>query len=198
MNEVETGTTGSEETAFTSKVLSTTGDLVAVGAVVAGTVYLLYETFQMSPPMLEGYPGDSFFPQLTIALILLCGIPLLITRYGDHVKGRGKLEVEKDETFNIDIPGFLVVAAIMLSFPFLLPILGFEMVTFVILTILFTTRFNEFVTAETVTMDIFRRALIRAATMAMITMCTLYFIFVILLNVSMPVMFFPKYINFGS
>jgi hypothetical protein len=197
MNEVETGTSGSEETAVTSKVLSTTGDLVAVGAVVVATFYLLYETFRMSPPMLPGYPGDSFFPQLTIGLILLCGIPLLITRYGDHVKGRGELEGEKDETFNIDIRGFLVVAAIMLAFPFLLPLLGFEIVTFTILTILFVTRFNEVVTAETMTMEIFRRALIKAASMAMITMCSLYFIFVILLNVSMPVMFFPKYIDFG-
>ena len=133
-------------------------------------------------------------PQLTIGLILLCGIPLLITRYGDHVKGRGELEGEKDETFNIDIRGFLVVAAIMLAFPFLLPLLGFEIVTFTILTILFVTRFNE---VETMTMEIFRRALIKAASMAMITMCSLYFIFVILLNVSMPVMFFPKYIDFG-
>lgn len=198
MNKLEPGTTGSEETAVTSKVLSTTGDLIAVGSVVAGTLYLLYETFNMSPPMLPGYPGDSFFPQLTIGLILLCGIPLLITRYVDHTKGRGELEGEADKTFNIDIPGFLVVAAIMMSFPFLLPILGFEIVTFTILTILFTTRFNEVVTAETLTMAIFLRALKRAAAMAMITTCSLYFIFVILLNVSMPVMFFPKYINFGS
>ena len=197
MSEAETGTTGSEETTVTRKVLLTTGDLVAIGATVTATLYLLYETFGMSPPILPGYPGDAFFPQLTMGIILICGIPLLITRYRDHVKGRGEIEGESDETFNIDIPGFIVVAAISLSFPFLLPILGFEIVTFTILTVLFVTRFYEVVSAETLTLDIFRRALIKAAAMAMITMCSLYFIFVILLNVSMPVMFFPKYINFG-
>jgi hypothetical protein len=198
MNEVDTGTTGSEETAVTRKVLLTTGDLVAVGTVVVATLYLLYETFGMSPPILPGYPGDAFFPQLTMGIILICGIPLLINRYRDHVNGHSKIEGEADETFNIDIRGFMIVAAISLSFPFLLPVLGFEIVTFTILTVLFVTRFYEVVSAETLTLNIFRRALIKAAIMAMITMCSLYFIFVILLNVSMPVMFFPKYINFGS
>ncbi|MBT3764762.1 MAG: hypothetical protein HOB79_09115 [Rhodospirillaceae bacterium] len=186
-----------EETAVTSKVLLTTGDLFAVGAVLAGTLYLLYETFSMSPPMLPGYPGDSFFPRLSIVLILMCGVPLIFTRYRDHVMGRGELEGEKDETFSIDIRGFLIVTAVALSFPFLLPIFGFEIVTFSILTLWFATRFNEYVTAETMTTDIVVKVLVRAAVMALVTMCLLYFIFVIMLNVSMPVMFFPKYIDFG-
>ena len=198
MSEVEIGSPGSEETEVTKKVLLTTGDLVAIGAVVIATLYLLYETFNMSPPILPGYPGDAFFPQLTMGIILLCGIPLLVTRWCDHVKERSEIEGEIGETFNIDFPGFLIVAAISLSFPFLLPVMGFEIVTFAILTILFVTRFHEFVTAEKITMKIFKKSLIKAASMAMITMCSLYFIFVILLNVSMPVMFFPKYINFGS
>lgn len=196
MHEEETALT-SEETAVTSKVLLTTGDLTAVGTVVVGVSYLLYETFKMPPPMLPGYPGDSFFPQLTIGLILFCGILLLIYRYRDHVQGRGEVEGEKDETFNIDVIGFFVVTALLLLFPFLLPVLGFEIVTFSLLTILFVTRFNDFVTAETLNKGIVRRVLTKAVVMAFTTMCCLYFIFVILLNVSMPVVFFPKYINFG-
>lgn len=186
-----------DDTPAIRKIRLTIGDLTAVGIIVAGMLFLLYETFQMTPPVLEGYPGDSFFPRLIIIVILLFGALILINRTRDHIKGRDKSGGDEvSETYSFDLRGFLIIGAISLSFPVLLPFLGFEIVTFVILTILYATRFEEYITAEVVTKTIVRRVVVKASIIAFITMIILYFIFVAVLGVGIPVNFFPKYISF--
>ena len=53
--------------------------VVVVTAVILGWfVFMLYETTNMTPPILPGYPGDSFFPRLVLIFGLICAATILI------------------------------------------------------------------------------------------------------------------------
>ena len=176
------------------QVLVSTGDLIAVGGVLAVAFALFVRTFSFAPPMLPGYPGDDLFPRLILGLVILCGVPLFARRLIEKLARRGAAGDE--ETFDIDAGGFAITAAIVFAFPFLLPYIGFEIATVAFLTILFTTRLHGPVTAEVVTPAIIRAALLKSLAVSTVTMLVLYAVFVILLKVSMPVLFLPKYIQF--
>lgn len=176
----------------TRQVLIGTGDLIAVGGVLAVAFALFVRTFSFAPPMLPGYPGDDLFPRLILGLVILCGVPLFARRLIEKRRGA----VGDDETFDIDVGGFLITVAIVFAFPFLLPYVGFEITTVAFLTVLFTTRLHGPVAAEVVTPAILGAALLKSAFISFVTMLALYFVFVILLSVSMPVVFLPKFIQF--
>ena len=185
-----------ENSGKTRHVLVGTGDLIAVGGVLALAFTLMARTFSFAPPMLPGYPGDDLFPRLILGLIILCGVPLFARRLIEkRAKARGGAAGD-DETFEIDVGGFLLTAAIVFAFPFLLPYIGFEITTVAFLTVLFTTRLHGPVSAEVVTPAIIGAALLKSAAISFATMLALYSVFVILLGVSMPVMFLPKFIQF--
>lgn len=183
-----------EESVKTQQILVSTGDLIAVGGVLALAFTLFLHTFSFAPPMLPGYPGDDLFPRLILGLVVLCGIPLFARRLIERRARRGA--AGDDETFDIDVSGFLMTAAIVFAFPFLLPYIGFEISTVAFLTILFTTRLHGPVSAEVVTPAIIGAALLKSAAISVVAMLALYSVFVILLKVSMPVMFLPKFIQF--
>ncbi len=178
------------------QILVSTGDLIAVGGVLVFAFALAVRTFSFAPPMLPGYPGDDLFPRLILGLIILCGVPLFARRLSERRAQARRGRTSDDETFDIDVGGFLIPAAIVFAFPFLLPYIGFEITTVAFLTILFTTRLHGPVTAEIVTPAIIRAALLKSLVISVVTMLVLYSVFVILLRVSMPVMFLPKYIQF--
>ncbi len=181
-----------ERTGKTRQILVSTGDLIAVGGVLAVAFALAVRTFSFAPPMLPGYPGDDLFPRLILGLIILCGVPMFVRRLIEKQRG----VAGDDETFDIDVGGFLLTAAIVFAFPFLLPYIGFEIATVAFLTVLFTTRLHGPVTAEVLTPAIIRAALLKSLIISVVAMLVLYSVFVILLKVSMPVMFLPKYIQF--
>ncbi len=185
-----------EESGRTGQILASTGDLIAVGGVLALSLVLFVHTFSFAPPMLPGYPGDDLFPRLILGLIILCGAPLFARRLRERRAQARRGRTSDDETFDIDVGGFLITAAIVFSFPFLLPVIGFEITTVAFLTVLFATRLHGPVTAEIVTPAIIRAALLKSLVISVVTMLVLYSVFVILLKVSMPVMFLPKYIQF--
>lgn len=185
-----------EKSAGTRQVLVSTGDLIAVGGVLALSFVLLLRTFYFAPPMLPGYPGDDLFPRLILGLIILCGVPLFARRLSERRAQARRGRTGDDETFDIDVGGFLLTAAIVFAFPFLLPHAGFEISTVAFLTVLFTTRLHGPVTAEVVTPAIIGAALLKSLVISIVAMLVLYSVFVILLKVSMPVMFLPKYIQF--
>ncbi len=186
--------TDREDSAKTRQILVSTGDLIAVGGVLAFAFALFLHTFSFAPPMLPGYPGDDLFPRLILGLVILCGVPLFARRLVERRARRGA--AGDGETFDIDVGGFLITAAIVFAFPFLLPYIGFEISTVAFLTILFTTRLHGPVSAEVVTPAIIGAALLKSAAISVVAMLALYAVFVILLKVSMPVMFLPKFIQF--
>jgi len=179
-----------------NQILKTTGDVVTIGLILAAAGYLLWRTVSFPPSMLPGYPGDALFPRLIIALIFLCGVPLFIRRLVDMVRGEDLQAGNGGRTFDVDVRGFIIVAAIALAFPILLPIFGFEITTFVILMVLFTPRFEAMVKAEKFDVRVVKGALTKAALFSSVTMVVLYVIFVLLLRVHMPLLFFPKYVQF--
>ena len=46
--------------------------LIATALVLAWLAFMAYETTNMMPPILEGYPGDSFFPRIAIIFPIIC------------------------------------------------------------------------------------------------------------------------------
>lgn len=184
--------TDEKESTGTRRILVSTGDLIAVGGVLAVAFLLLARTFSFAPPMLPGYPGDDLFPRLILGLVILCGVPLFVRRLREKLRGA----TGDEETFDIDAGGFAITAAIVFAFPFLLPHIGFEITTVAFLTVLFTTRLHGPATAKVVTPAIIRAALLKSLAISTVTMLVLYSVFVILLKVSMPVLFLPKYIQF--
>lgn len=177
--------------------LASKSDVIAVGVIILVTLFLLYETFNMSPPILPGYPGDSFFPRLIITCILICAIPLFIARLRDFMRERISKVEDETEKIDFDILALIAILGLSLAYPLLLPLIGFEIATFFLLTILFLSRFEDFVKADSLTAALLTRSMLKATILSFTTMCLLYFVFVILLSVSMPVAIFPKYIELG-
>ena len=52
--------------------------LIATALVLAWLAFMAYETTNMMPPILEGYPGDSFFPRIAIIFAVFCALIVLM------------------------------------------------------------------------------------------------------------------------
>ena len=52
--------------------------VVASVMILGWFLFMLYETTNMTPPLLPGYPGDSFFPRLVLVFGLICAATILI------------------------------------------------------------------------------------------------------------------------
>lgn len=157
------------------------GVVFAVAALImAGLAALFYETFNMPPPLLEGYPGDSFFPRLVLGFTSIWGAIVLLR--GFVTSGGGGAD-ERDR-FQVHIGEFAFIIILVVAYALLMEPLGFEIATFAFLFILLVPRLRS------------RSAgwiAIAVATSALSTLI-LWATFGLALKVQLPLMFLPLFI----
>lgn len=159
-------------------------DLGVIALIVACTLYLLWRTRSFAPSLLPGYPGDAFFPRIVLIFILICAAVIIL----QALKGsRGKLPAKAPrEDIEIDVRGLTVALAFVVGYLVVFSMIGFEIATFLFLLGLLRVRVKA----------TGMRAWIIASVVSALAVLVLYFCFVLLLGVEMPLLFLPEYVNF--
>lgn len=159
------------------KVRSFTAELVTALLLLAAIAALFAHTFSFAPSPVRGYAGAGFFPRLALigsGLFTLAWIGLLLT-------GR-KENSDSDEAaeFDFELKDYVISIVAVLAYVFALDIVGFEISTFLLLALLLLPRIGP----------------VAAIVSGLVTTAVLYSIFVLLLNVSVPLHFLPSYVRF--
>lgn len=161
--------------------------LVATFLILAWLLFMLYETTNMTPPILLGYPGDAFFPRVVLIYALICAGFILVR--GLLLPRGAPLTAGEAATFSIHWPEFATICVLVIVYSILLKPVGFEITTFVLLMILLTPRIR----AGGVP---FGRSLIYAFALALPTTFISYVSFGLLLRIPLPLLFLPRYIQY--
>lgn len=158
-------------------------DLGVTALIVGCTLFLFWRTRSFAPSLLPGYPGDAFFPRIVLTFILICAAVVVL----QALKGsRGKLVAEAPRDIEIDLHGLTVALAFVVGYLVVFSIIGFEIATFLFLLGLLRVRVKA----------TGMRAWIIASVVSALAVLVLYFCFVLLLGVDMPLLFLPEYVNF--
>ncbi|MDH3699905.1 MAG: tripartite tricarboxylate transporter TctB family protein [Alphaproteobacteria bacterium] len=155
-----------------------------IAAIGIALLLLFWQTGTFSESVLPGYPGDAFFPRLILIFSLIWVAVLLLRLFRRAADTEPTTGLPK--TVAVELIPFAVVAGCVLAYIFLLPILGFELCTFLFLFGLLFTRWR----------DPIRQRVIRVAALSLSTTLFFYVVFILLLNVSFPVRILPRYIQF--
>jgi len=157
--------------------------IATVAVILAGIAYLFVQTYEMSPPLLPGYPGDAFFPRLILGFSALFSAVVIAMRFMPRMAA----QVEGDEDrFDFDPVETAITVLLVLSYMLLMGPLGFEIAT---------TGFMFLLLWPRILMPPVKGAAV-AAVGSIVTMFLIYAAFVIGLRVSMPVSYLPAYWNF--
>ncbi|MGI9522855.1 MAG: tripartite tricarboxylate transporter TctB family protein [Hyphomicrobiaceae bacterium] len=151
-------------------------------AIVVGFAYLLYETFNMAPPLLPGYPGDAFFPRLVLGFSLFWGAIVLLRSLAASIN-----RSPYDSSFPLHVAEFVSVVMIGLAFGMLLEPVGFELATFAFLLVLLVPRLRVELS--------WKRAIAVGAGLAVMTTLILWAAFGLGLKVQLPLKVLPLYIQ---
>lgn len=159
-------------------------DLIAVGGCCAALVFLLDHTTTFAPSLLEGYPGDAFFPRLVLGFTLFWGGVIVLRRLFQTTAD----VPDTDEPFDLDVREFAIILAAVVAYALLLDPVGFEVTTAVLLAGLLIPRYRVEMTLP--------QAVVWAVGVSLATVLISWLVFVILLNVDMPLLLLPRYIVF--
>lgn len=129
------------------------------------------------PPVLSGDPGAAFFPKLICTASLFFSVILLFQRV---FKARENSGSAKGKT-RLDLPPFLLNFFLVGGLILGMARIGSEISFFAFLFILLGLRTGRW---------------LWAASIAVISTLVIYAVFVAFLNVRLPLLFLPKYINF--
>lgn len=161
--------------------------VVVTTAFLAWFLFMLYETTNMTPPILPGYPGDSFFPRLVLIFGLICAATILIkallTPHG------AQLASGEAPSFSLHWLEFLVVCVLVAAYGVLLVPVGFEIMTFVLMLALLGPRMAAL-------SDHPVRSVGYAFLLSLATMFLAYVAFGLMLRIPLPLEFLPRYIHF--
>ncbi|MDF2994925.1 MAG: Tripartite tricarboxylate transporter TctB family [Xanthobacteraceae bacterium] len=154
----------------------------ATALVLLGAIVLLFvHTFSFAPSPMRGYPGAAFMPRLILIyagiFVLLWLARLLLWR----TPVVDELGIERDDTVEFEYRDYLITIAAVLGFVVALDWVGFEVACFVLLVLLFLGRIPN------LALNLLVSAL---------TTIVFYAVFVLLLNVTVPLAFLPAYISF--
>jgi putative tricarboxylic transport membrane protein len=163
------------------------GVLAATALVLAWLAFMAYETTRMLPPILPGYPGDSFFPRLVIVFAAICALVILIK---GALSPRGApLAPGEEPSFTLHWPDFAIVCVLVVAYGVLLEPVGFEVTTLVLMMAFLVPRIAVAGHGRV-------RSVLYALALALPTTLIFYVGFGLLLRVPLPLLFLPRYIQF--
>ncbi len=164
-----------------------TAELVTALVLLGLVAFLMLEAAKLPPSPVRGYPGASFFPMLALGgtgIFILAWIAMVALRPRSEAAAAATADVDEPKDgprFTFEWRDYLVTIAATLAFVYGMNLVGFEIAAFLVLAALLWTRMAS--------------PAIAIATAA-VTMLVLYGTFVLLLNVSMPLLFLPRYVQF--
>ena len=161
--------------------------LIGTALILVWLVFMAYETTNMMPAILPGYPGDSFFPRLVLIFAIICALIVLIK--GLLVPRGAQLAAGEKSSFPLHLLDFATVCVFVLAYRVLLAPVGFEIATLVMLTAFLVPRIA-------VAGHGAAKSVLLALAMALPTTVIFYVGFVLLLRVPMPLLFMPRLIQF--
>jgi putative tricarboxylic transport membrane protein len=161
--------------------------LIATALILAWLAFMAYETTNMLPPILPGYPGDSFFPRLVIIFAVMCAVIVLLK--GVYLPRGAQLAAGEDTSFPLRWLDFVSVCVLVAAYGELLEPIGFEILTFVLLTVILAPRIAVGGLG-------IARSIVYAAGAALLTTLVFYVAFGLLLRVPLPLLFLPRYIQY--
>ena len=161
--------------------------VVATLLVLAWLSFMLYETTNMMPPILPGYPGDSFFPRLVLVFALICGAAILI-KAGLTPRG-AQIAAGEAPSFALHWLEFVAVCVLITAYGLLLEPIGFEIATFGLMLALLVPR----MAADS---DRPMRSLGYAFALSFATTLVTYVGFGLILRIPLPLLFLPRYIQY--
>ena len=161
--------------------------LVATLLIFLWLLFMLYETTNMAPAILPGYPGDAFFPRLVLIYGLICSGFILVR--GLLLQRGSSLTAGEAETFSIHLPEFAAVCLLVIAYGLLLQPVGFEITTFALMMILLTPRIRAGGLGA-------GRSLLYALGLALPTTLICYVAFGLILRIPLPLLFLPRYIHY--
>ena len=152
----------------------------------AGLGILFWETFRMAPSFLPGYPGDAFFPRLVIGFSTFWAFIIVIGALSGGAFGKDAPPSDDEaDYFSFDWLHFIYIFALVIAYALLLQPLGFEIVTLVLMFVLFLPRVQLGWLGATL-----------AALAASVGLTLLFWIiFIVLLRVHVPLAVLPRYLN---
>lgn len=136
----------------------------------AGLAFLWIETAKFARPLVKGAPSSAFFPRLTIAFLILT-VGLLLLR---EVRSRAL----EGDTVALPVAGLLLALVPSALYALLLPYGGFELLTVAFVAGQLSLNYRLWVSI--------------AAGIA--TMLVMWAVFVLALQIDMPLLFLPKYL----
>lgn len=159
------------------RIIRWKAEAVTYALLLAGFGYLYWLTFFFGKSPVRGYPGAAFFPRLILYFSIASTVAALVgTIYGSAKSNRraaDSLVFEGREfVFSVFVMGALIA---------LLPILGFEITIFATMFVLLAFRLDGW---------------LQALVVAFVTMIVCYGLFVLTLNVPLPLRFLPAHITF--
>ena len=161
--------------------------LGTVGAVLVGLILLYVETYNMTPPILQGYPGDAFFPRLVLGFCIVWAVIIL---------ARGIFMSQKAAAARYEAPSlslhwleYASIVALVLLYALLLEPIGFEITTVVLMMALLVPRV---LAAPGTTLA---RATLAGFALSLATMLILYAGLGPALKIGLPLKFLPIYIT---
>jgi len=161
--------------------------VVATVVILGWFVFMLYETTNMTPPILPGYPGDSFFPRLVLLFGLACAATILIKAM---LSPRGaQLAAGESPSFSLHWVEFLSVCALVTGYGLLLVPVGFEIMTTVLMLALLGPRMAAGSNHPA-------RSLGYAFLLSLATTAFTYVGFGLLLRIQLPLLFLPRYLYY--
>lgn len=161
--------------------------LIATVLVLAWLAFMAYETTNMLPPILPGYPGDSFFPRLVIIFAAICALIVLLK--GVLVPRGAQLAAGENSSFPLRWLDFASVCILVVAYGEMLEPVGFEIVTFVLMTAILAPRIAVGGLGVA-------RSIVYAMGMALATTFVFYVAFGLLLRIPLPLLFLPRYIQY--
>jgi len=161
--------------------------LIATALVLVWLAFMAYETTNMMPPILPGYPGDSFFPRLAIIFAVICA--LIVLMKGLILPRGAQLAAGENATFPLRWFDFLSVCVLVVAYGEMLSLVGFEIVTVVLMTVILAPRIAVGGISAA-------RSIVYALGMALVTTLIFYVAFGLLLRIPLPLMFLPRYIHY--
>lgn len=134
-------------------------------------------SLSFEPPVLSGDPGAAFFPQLISVASLLFSLTLLF----QSVLRAGSTDGAARGKTKLDLPHFLISFFLVAGLILAMVSIGSEFSFFAFLFILLGLRTGRW---------------LWAALVAAVSTIIIYGVFVVILNVRLPLLFLPKYITF--
>lgn len=161
--------------------------VVATVVILGWFLFMSYETMNMLPPILPGYPGDRFFPRLVLGFGVICAVTILIKA---ALTPRGaQLAVGENPSYSIHWVEFLSVCVLVIAYGLLLEPVGFEIATFVLMLALLGPRMAAGSNHPA-------RSLGYALALSLATTLFAYVGFGLLLRIPLPLLFLPRYIHY--